>query len=207
MALHTVAGVQVEDRWKLGARVQKKKKEKRVSVFPLIFLFPKFYSVKENPHVQVKKHTMAFIYVGNDCSAGKQKMVVQIHALFWRTLISCLKECEGKSASFVSLTPTCFLQQLSVSPTAAQLLRFLWVLKGTLTVWNDWNIIHRIVTIGFGTVFFWFAALKTWFEFSFFLIRCLCGPDNGTIITLWLCKMYTGSSVLKHNLFFSGDLM
>lgn len=133
MAVHTVAGVQVEDRWKLGARVQKKKGKESVQ-FPFDFSLSKILFNKEHPHVQVKKHTMAFIYVENDCSPGKQKMVVRIHALFWRTLISCLKECEGKSTSFISLTPTCFLQQLSVSPTAAQLLRFLWVLKGTLTV-------------------------------------------------------------------------
>lgn len=178
-----------------------------MSSFPLIFLFPKFYSIKNIPMYRWKKTTMVFIYVENYCSPGKQKTVVRIHALFWRTLISCLKECEDKSTSFISLTPTCFLQQLSVSPTAAQLLRFLWVLKGTLTVWNEWNIIHWIVTIVSGTVFFCLAALKTWFKFSFFLIRCLCGPDNSTIITLWLCKMYTESSVLKHNLFFSSDLM
>lgn len=51
------------------------------------------------------------------------------------------------------------------------------------------------------------AALKMYFKFSFLLVWCLCGPGNSKVIALWLCKMYMGSSVLKHNLCFSGDLM
>lgn len=56
-------------------------------------------------------------------------------------------------------------------------------------------------------LFFNLAALKMYFKFSFLLIWYLCGPDNSKVIALWLCKMYTGSSVLKCNLCFSGDLM
>lgn len=67
--------------------VRSKGTEKKKKEFPCHFDFyiSEIYLIKDYPHVQVKK-PQSSICAESHCYPRKQKMVVLIHALFWRTL-------------------------------------------------------------------------------------------------------------------------